>query len=100
MLILYGGNVEKAGRGEVIRMRCRNGEVLGEVDPTVVQEAGSDLTLLLNRMGPREFNFGTVARLHETVTWRVHETVTWKVYETVMWKGMWRGGERCSKRRR
>ncbi|MPC64281.1 hypothetical protein E2C01_058393 [Portunus trituberculatus] len=29
-------------------------------------------------MGPRESNFGTVAGLHETVTWRVHEMVAWK----------------------
>ncbi|MPC75678.1 hypothetical protein E2C01_070071 [Portunus trituberculatus] len=29
-------------------------------------------------MGPRDSNFGTVAGLHETVTWKVHETVTWK----------------------
>ncbi|MPC49446.1 hypothetical protein E2C01_043247 [Portunus trituberculatus] len=33
-------------------------------------------------MGPRESNFGTVAGLHETVTWRVDEMVTWKVHET------------------
>ncbi|MPC97248.1 hypothetical protein E2C01_092552 [Portunus trituberculatus] len=51
-------------------------------------------------MGPRESNFGTVAGLHETVTWKVHETVTWKVQETVTWKGRWRSGERGSKRRR
>ncbi|MPC95274.1 hypothetical protein E2C01_090476 [Portunus trituberculatus] len=47
-------------------------------------------------MGPRESNFGTVAGLHETVTWRVHETVVWKVHETVTWKGRRRGGERAS----
>ncbi|MPC90561.1 hypothetical protein E2C01_085554 [Portunus trituberculatus] len=41
-------------------------------------------------MGPRESNFGTVAGLHGTVTWRVHETVTWKVHETVRWR---EGGE-------
>ncbi|MPC41146.1 hypothetical protein E2C01_034732 [Portunus trituberculatus] len=34
-------------------------------------------------MGPRESNFGTVAGLHETVTW----------------KRRWRSGERGSKRR-
>ncbi|MPC14578.1 hypothetical protein E2C01_007346 [Portunus trituberculatus] len=33
-------------------------------------------------MGPRESNFGTVAGLHETMTWRVHEMVAWKVHET------------------
>ncbi|MPC14579.1 hypothetical protein E2C01_007347 [Portunus trituberculatus] len=32
-------NVEKTGRGEVILMRCHSGEVLGEVDPKVDQEA-------------------------------------------------------------
>ncbi|MPC28727.1 hypothetical protein E2C01_021937 [Portunus trituberculatus] len=50
-------------------------------------------------MGPRESNFGTVAGLHETVTWRVQETVAWKVHETVTWKMRWRGGERGNKRR-
>ncbi|MPD03923.1 hypothetical protein E2C01_099583 [Portunus trituberculatus] len=43
-------------------------------------------------MGPRESNFGTVAGLHETVTWKFHETVTWK--------GRRRGGERGNKQRR
>ncbi|MPC67981.1 hypothetical protein E2C01_062170 [Portunus trituberculatus] len=42
-------------------------------------------------MGPRESNFGTVAGLHETVTWRVHKTVTWK--------GRRGGGERDMRRR-
>ncbi|MPC93263.1 hypothetical protein E2C01_088387 [Portunus trituberculatus] len=29
---------KNTGRREVILMRCRSGEVLGEVNPTVVQE--------------------------------------------------------------
>ncbi|MPC36943.1 hypothetical protein E2C01_030416 [Portunus trituberculatus] len=41
-------------------------------------------------MGPRESNYGTVAGLHETVTWRVHETVAWKVRR--------RGGERVCRK--
>ena len=93
--------MEKMGRGEVILMRCRSGEVLGEVDPTVFQEALCSLVeawistsnpesqelaqhFRLSRKGPRESNFGTVAGLHETVTW----------------KGRRRGGERGNKRRR
>ncbi|MPC80999.1 hypothetical protein E2C01_075599 [Portunus trituberculatus] len=62
-------------------MRCHSGEVLGEVDPTVVQEALCSLVEALtstdfqksgslSRMGPRESNFGTVVGLHETVTWK------------------------------
>ncbi|MPC20242.1 hypothetical protein E2C01_013176 [Portunus trituberculatus] len=42
------GNVENTGRREVILMRCRGGEVLGEVDPTVVQEALCSLVEALN----------------------------------------------------
>ncbi|MPC18497.1 hypothetical protein E2C01_011383 [Portunus trituberculatus] len=44
-------------------------------------------------MAPRESNFGTVAGLHETVTWRVHETVAWKVHESVTWKGRKAAGQ-------
>ncbi|MPC45509.1 hypothetical protein E2C01_039207 [Portunus trituberculatus] len=99
------------GRGEVILMRCRSGEVLGKVDLTVVLEALCSLVEALtstdfqkagslSRIGPRESNYGTVAGLYETVTWRVHETMMWKVHETVTWNGRWRGGERGSKRRR
>ncbi|MPC09205.1 hypothetical protein E2C01_001808 [Portunus trituberculatus] len=40
-------NVENTGRGEVILMRCRSGEVLGEVYPTVVQEVFCSLVVAL-----------------------------------------------------
>ncbi|MPC62469.1 hypothetical protein E2C01_056554 [Portunus trituberculatus] len=50
-------------------------------------------------MGPRESNFGTVAGLHETLTWRVHEMVAWKAHDTMTWKGRWRGVEQGNKQR-